>query len=230
MKTLFLMLLALFLMALVFPLLRGVEALTWEFTDKAESNDWTAIRGKWEVDPKAGVFIGSSDLDEGTAIVSEKVWDPNWKDYTFEVKVRNMGTNNHFGVGFRDDSEGHHYGFYLNDAADGQYWFGFFNGAYTAFFGWGPSGGATKDAEDWNILKVEAEGSELTVYINDTLMKTVNDKVFTEGPVALVSDKNDRTAIAQFDYVRIEGEGIPELSVAASGRLAMTWGLIKGPR
>ena len=224
MRTLFLML-VLFLAALTW--FRGAEALTWEFEDKASGDDWTAIRGKWEVDAKAGVFIGSSDLDEGTAIVSDKVWNPNWKDYTFEVKVKNMGTNNHFGVGFRDDSKGNHYGFYLNDAADGQYWFGFFNGAYTAFSGWGPSGGATKDAEDWNILKVEAKDSELKVYINGTLMKTTEDKTFTGGPVALVSDKNDRTAIAHFDYVRIEGEGIPVMDVAASGKLALTWGSIK---
>ena len=213
------------LMVLAFPLFS--KALTWEFNDSAEGNDWAAIRGEWEVDPKAGVFIGSSDLDEGTAIVSEKVWDNNWKDYTFEVKVRNMGTNNHFGVGFRDDGTGNHYGFYLNDSADGQYWFGFFKGGYTAFAGWGPSGGATKDAEDWNILKVEAKGSELKVYINGTLMKEANDKTFTEGPVALVSDRNDRTAIAHFDYVNIEGEGIPVMDVAASGKLTMTWGRIK---
>ncbi len=216
-----------FLIALAFPCLRSSEALTWEFNDKAEANDWEAIRGEWEVDDKAGVLIGSSDLDEGTAIVSDKIWNPSWEDYIFEVKVKNMGTNNHFGVGFRDDGEGNHYGFYLNDAADGQYWFGFFKGGYTAFSGWGPSGGATKDAEEWNILKVEAKGSELKVYINGTLMKTAKDKTFTSGPVALVSDKNDRTAIAHFDYVIIEGEGIPVMDVAISGKLARTWGRIK---
>jgi len=217
-------------MGLTFPFLKNTEALTWEFNDKAEGKDWVAIKGEWEVDPKAGVFIGSSDEDEGTAIVGEKVWNPNWEDYTFEVKVKNMGTNNHFGVGFRDDGSGNHYGFYLNDSADGQYWFGFFNGGYTAFAGWGPSGGATKDAEDWNILKVEAKGSTLKAYINGNLMKTANDKTFTSGPVALVSDKNDRTAIAHFDYVHIEGEGIPELGVAASGKLTMTWGRLKNIR
>ena len=226
MKALFVMFFVFFLL-LASPWLKEGKSLTWEFNDKAEGNDWTAIKGKWEVDPKAGVFVGSSDADEGTAIVSDKVWDKNWQDYTFEVKVKNMGTNNHFGVGFRDDGLGNHYGFYLNDSADGQYWFGFFNGGYTAFFGWEPSGGATKNAEDWNILKVEAKGSELKVYINGTLMKTVTDKTFPEGPVALVSDKNDQTAIAQFDYVRIEGKGIPELGVDANGRLATTWNRIK---
>ena len=218
------------LVALAFSSLRSSEAMTWEFNDKAEGDDWTAIRGEWEVDKKAGVFIGSSDLDEGTAIVSDDFWDSDWEDYTFEVKVKNMGTNNHFGVGFRDDGDGNHYGFYLNDAADGQYWFGFFNGAYTAFAGWRPADGATKDAEERNILKVEADGSEMKVYINGTLMKTVSDKTFTSGPIALVSDKNDQTAIAHFDYVSIEGEGIPVMDVASKGKLTRTWGRIKNFR
>jgi len=230
MRVVFLVLLSLFLMALAFSSLERAEALVWEFNNKAEISDWTAIRGEWSIDTKAGVLIGSSELDEGTAIVSESVWNSSWIDYTFEAKVKNMGTNNHFGVGFRDDGEGNHYGFYLNDSADGQYWFGFFNGGYTAFFGWGASGGATEDAEDWNILKVEAKGSQLKVYINDTLMKTEDDKTYTEGPVALVSDRNDQTAIAHFDYVSIKGEGIPELGVNASGKLALTWGRVKKTR
>jgi len=61
-------------------------------------------------------------------------------------------------------------------------------------------------------------------------MKTATDKTFTEGPVALVSDRNDQTAIAHFDYVSIEGEGIPGLGVNASGKLAMTWGRVKNTR
>jgi len=144
MRVVFLVLLALFLMALAFSSQWRAEALVWEFSNKAEENDWTAIKGEWSVDTKEGVLIGSSDLDEGTAIVSEKVWNSAWNDYTFEVKVKNMGTNNHFGVGFRDDGKGNHYGFYLNDSADGQYWFGFFNGGYTAFAGWGLQEGQRK--------------------------------------------------------------------------------------
>jgi hypothetical protein len=229
MRALFLVLSALILIGIAFSSLKHADALTWEFENQAEEKDWQAIRGEWEVDAGAGVLVGSSDLDEGTAIVSEGVWDPKWKDYTFEVKVRNMGTNNHFGVGFRDDGKGNHYGFYLNDAADGNYWFGFFNGGYTAFSGWGPSKGATKDAEDWNILRVEAQGPQLKVYINDTLMIEVNDKTFQTGPIALVSDKNDRVAIAQFDYVRLEGDGIP-LSVSSGNKLATIWGRIKESR
>ena len=229
MRTVFLVLSTLVLTAIAFPSLKSAEALTWEFDDDAEEKDWQAIKGDWEVDAKAGVLIGSSDADEGTAIVSQDVWDENWEDYTFEVKVKNMGTNNHFGVGFRDDGAGNHYGFYLNDAADGNYWFGFFNGGYTAFSPWGPSGGASKDAEDWNVLKVEANGSELKVYINGTLVNDAKDGTFKTGPIALVSDRNDQTAIAHFDYVSLEGDGIP-LRVDAGGKLATTWGRIKNSR
>ncbi len=104
-----------FLLTLTFQM--SAESLIWEFEVESEADDWVAIRGDWGIDTKAGVFIASSDLDEGTAIISEDVWSDDWVNYTIEVKVRNMGTENHFGMGFRDDGIGNHYGFYMNDFA-----------------------------------------------------------------------------------------------------------------
>jgi hypothetical protein len=206
-----------------------VSALTWNFENKAEADDWKAIRGKWEVDLKEGALVGSSDLDEGTAIVSEKAWNKKWVNYTLEVKVRNMGTENHFGIGFRDDGAGNHYGFYLNDfvGPETKYWFGTFsNNVYTALAGSWAEDGNYKDAEKWNVMKVVVKDFTYELYVNDKLLKSVTDKTFKDGPIALVSDRHQKTAIAQFDYVKIEGEGIP-MAVQSLGKLSAIWANIK---
>lgn len=210
----------------------SVEALTWDFIKDSEAKDWTAIRGEWKIDAKTAVFIGSSDVDEGTAIVSKDVWDDKWVNYTIEAKVRNMGSENHFGIGFRDDRAGNHYGFYMNDVATGEskYWFGTFaNGTYTALAGSWAEDGNYKDAEAWNVMKVVVKDFAFDLYINNKLLKSVTDgnKTYKNGPITLVSDKNVKTAIAQFDYVKIDGEGIPATAVFPIGKLATTWGLAK---
>ena len=60
-------------------------------------------------------------------------------------------------------------------------------------------------------------------------MKKVEDKgkTFKSGPeVALVSDKHQGVAIAQFDYVKVEGDGIP-IAVSEVGKLAVSWAKIR---
>jgi hypothetical protein len=209
----------------------SAEALVWDFKTDSESKDWTAIRAEWKIDTKQGVFIGSSDVDEGTAVVSKDIWDDKWVNYTLEAKVRNMGSENHFGIGFRDDGAGNHYGFYMNDVVTGEskYYFGtFVNGTYTGLAGNWAEDGNYKDAEDWNVMKVVVKDFTFDLYINDKLLINVTDnaKTFKNGPIALVSDKNVKTAIAQFDYVKVEGEGIP-MAVYPAGKLATTWATTK---
>ncbi|HIE27888.1 TPA: DUF1080 domain-containing protein [Candidatus Poribacteria bacterium] len=217
------------------PLLAPVGALSWDFDKKSDADDWKAIRGEWSIVLKEGVFEGKSDLDEGCAIVNKKAWDDAWVDYTLEVRLRNMGTENHFGIGFRDDGKGNHYGFYLNDfkGPETKYWFGtFLNGRYQALAGSWAEDGNYKDAEAWNVMKVVVKGFTFDLYVNDKLLKSVTDpnKTFKVGPVALVSDKHMRTAIAQFDYVQLEGPGIPMAVEAHPGKLSTTWGDIKFSR
>jgi hypothetical protein len=60
-------------------------------------------------------------------------------------------------------------------------------------------------------------------------LKTVSDsaKTYASGPIALVSDHNVKTAITQYDYIDIEGDGIPTNAVDSAGKLTTTWGKIK---
>ena len=61
------------------------------------------------------------------------------------------------------------------------------------------------------------------------MLKKVEDKgkTFKSGPVvALVSDKHQDVAIAQFDYVKVEGDGIP-IAVSEVGKLAVSWAKIR---
>jgi len=213
---------------LILAIQMSAESLIWDFNVKSEADDWVALSGDWEVDAQEGVFIASSDFDEGTAIVSEDVWNDEWVNYTIEAKVRNMGSENHFGIGFRDDGAGNHYGFYLNDTADGKFWFGTFNGGYSGLAGNWVDDCDCPDAEAWNVLKVVVEDFDFELYVNDQLLTEVSDagEMFGSGPVALVSDKNVLTAVAQFDYVKIEGEGIPS-AVSSQDKLTTTWGELK---
>ena len=122
---------------------------------QADAEDWEGPDAqrktcKWTIDLKEGVFQAKGLADEGTAFVKKTAWKDDWLDYTLEVKVRNMGTKNHFGIGFRENRVGHHYGFYMNDfaGAETKYWFGIWNGGYTALAGsWGEDGNY-KDAEE----------------------------------------------------------------------------------
>ena len=155
-----------------------VSALTWDFDKEADVEDWEGLQAqrktcKWMIDLKEGVLQAEGLADEGTAFVKGTVWNDDWVDYTLEVKVRNMGTENHFGIGFRDNKVGHHYGFYMNDfaGAETKYWFGIWNGGYTALAGsWGEDGNY-KDAEDWNTMKVVIKGFHFELYINNKLLK-----------------------------------------------------------
>ncbi len=49
--------------------------------------------------------------DTGTDLVKKQLGMMIGLDYTLEIKVRNMGTKNHFGIGFRENRTGHYYGF-----------------------------------------------------------------------------------------------------------------------
>ena len=212
-----------------------VLAITWDFNKQADVEDWEGPDAqrktcKWTIDLKEGVFQAKGLADEGTAFVKKTAWKDDWLDYTLEVKVRNMGTKNHFGIGFRENRVGHHYGFYMNDfaGAETKYWFGIWNGGYTALAGsWGEDGNY-KDAEEWNTMKVVVKGFHFDLYINGKLLKKVEDKgkTFKSGPVALVSDKHQEVAIAQFDYVKVEGDGIP-MAVSEVGKLAVLWAKIR---
>ena len=78
-------------------------------------------------------------------------------------------------------------------------------------------------------MKVVVKGFHFDLYINGKLLKKVEDKgkTFKSGPVVtLVSDKHQDVAIAQFDYVKVEGDGIP-MAVSGVGKLAVSWAKIR---
>jgi len=77
-------------------------------------------------------------------------------------------------------------------------------------------------------MKIVVKGFHFDLYINGKLLKKVEDKgkTFKSGPVALVSDKHQEAAIAQFDYVKVEGDRIP-MAVSEVGELAVSWAKIR---
>ena len=45
-----------------------------------------------------------------------------------------------------------------------------------------------KPAGEWNTYEITCDGSEMTVYVNDTLQNRVTDVSFTKGPIGLQSE------------------------------------------
>jgi hypothetical protein len=225
---------ALVFLLIALPLRLSFAGLVWDFAKEAELDDWEVIRGGWEIDEQNGVLVGESIEDEGFLMISSDIWQEEWVDYTIEIRVRSIAPGNrHFGLGFRDDGKGNnHYGFYLDDdpgCCEGTYWFGFYNGDYNAISAFWGQPGNYDEAEDWNVLKIVVEDFTFDLYINGEHIETYQDsgKTYSKGPVGLVNDCNDgQTAIVEFDYIKIEGDGMPS-AVLSAGKLSTTWGSIR---
>ena len=219
----------------VLPLRLSFAGLVWDFASKAELDDWEELMGDWSIAEQNGVLVVESLEDDAFLMNSSDIWQEEWLDYTIEIRVRSIAPGNrHFGLGFRDDGKGNnHYGFYLDDdpaCCEGTYWFGFYsNGNYNAISAFWGQPGNYDEAEDWNVLKIVVEGFTSELYINDKHIETYSDngKTYSKGPVGLVNDSNGgQEAIVEFDYIKIEGEGLPS-AVSSAGKLSTTWGSIR---
>jgi hypothetical protein len=57
----------------------------------------------------------------------------------------------------------------------------------------------------FNTMRVETQGDQIALYVNDQLLEETSDGTFTEGEVALaVSSLQDSTALVRFDNMLIE--------------------------
>ncbi len=126
------------------------------------SDDWKLGEGDWKVTD--GAIEQTSDRENCTAAVG----DPNWTDYTYNVKARKI-----------DGGEGFLILFHLRDSGNYFWWnIGGWgntrsqleisrNGAREAF---GPSANFTIEPDKWYDLRIEVAGRQIKCYADDKLI------------------------------------------------------------
>lgn len=76
---------------------------------------------------------------------------------------------------------------------------------------------------DAYTIVFEVEGQTLRTYIDGALMVEQEDKTYDKGRPGL----GGRDSTVFYEYVEINGVGIPPTAVEAPGKLAVTWGNLK---
>ena len=155
-------------------------------------DEWAVQSGTWTIQNDSGnnVYNGTATGDE------QSTYAPSTSacsDFIFEAKVKAINNATHYGIIFRGDGTGRYYGFYLNahPLSEGKYYFGYWDGSepYHQIVSWTSSNGAYTDANVWNTLKVEAQGTNFKLYINGILVNTLSDTRLQSGYIGLVVDK-----------------------------------------
>ena len=182
------------------------KVLFYDDFEDSNTDGWTVQSGTWNIHNDSG-----NNVYSGTATGDEQItYAPSTAactDFIFEVKVKAVNNSTHYGMIFRGDGTGKHYGFYLNaiPITEGKYYFGYWDGTtYNPIVPWTSSGGAYTDANVWNSLKVEANGTNFKLYINGILVNTVSDTRLESGYVGLVVDRYyGNSQNSYFDDVKV---------------------------
>ena len=159
-------------------------------------------------------------------VLSDKVWDDNWKDYTVEFRAKILDNTEDAGVVFRwqkAEPNDRRYHLYRID-------------------NW-PRGFKQKQAEGWIVekmqgqkkiniesgiwykFKLEVVGKKFNCYLDNKLMFELKDEknTYSRGRVGFrMWDSH-----ARYDDLSITGPDIPGSAVNSYGKSADTWGQIK---
>jgi hypothetical protein len=133
-------------------------------------------------------------------------------DFVFEVDAQWYGTSssyNYYGIVFRVQDNDNYYVFYVS-SGDGTYAIDKkVKGTVSELKGWTKST-YTKKGTAVNRLKVVCQGSQISVYVNDSLLTTISDSSLSRGYIGLMVGKGASTysltvpdADAVFDNLKI---------------------------
>lgn len=224
MKTMFLATLGIALLCLG-VIVSSARALTLDFENKEQEKDWKFVTGKWGIEN--GVLKQTNQCCPAIrAFLSDAVWDPKWKDYTMEVKVRiDEGSTGWAGVTWRAESDLEYYVFYFGEGLNAEIWRHIPPIADSRVgINSHPPRGVTIKKGVWLNFKVIVEKDRFQIFFNDELQDDFKDPNLGEGRIGLWT----WSSFSSFDDVKISGEGIPGTElVNPSGKLASTWGKIK---
>jgi hypothetical protein len=206
-------------------LVMSAQAGTWEY-------DFTQVSGdEWERDWE--VISGTFEVVDGALTQTEVSANDNnafrclartgWEieDGTIEAKVKHSGTGlNDALVYYRmmDNDNGYASRLQLDNyitigkITNGQH-------GHIQFVS------TPVEADIWYIVKVELEGSNITVFVDDQEFISLEDNFSSQG---LVGFGMARCAGgASLEWIRVTGDGVTATAVAPAGKLATTWSGIK---
>lgn len=194
-----------------------LDALLWDFNNKAQQVDWKVISGTCEIEEDA--YKISDPAAEGFAIAGES----NWTDYTIACKARltQPGGFNNIAIAFRiSDDAGDEYMFMLEGGRQQAEWWKKIGGAYTEI----KVDPLNIDTKGWFSFKVIVKGNTFEGYYEDELISAIEDKELKKGKVGA----RVYGCTSHIDDFDVNGPGIPPtMPVEVSGKLTTTWGLIK---
>jgi len=205
-------------------------SLFYDFQDAGQLDDWTVIQGTWSI--VDGVLDGQGPQagQPGVmAVISDHMWDENWKDYVVEYKARILDSTEDAGIVFRwqkADPNDTRYHLCRVDSwprNEGQQqaegWAAPVDGAGREMLG------RTKieiEYDTWYDFRLEVAGEKFSYYFHGDLMFEIEGAGYSWGKIGFRMWNSH----AQYDDVLITGAGIPG-AVSSIGKLSVTWGLLK---
>jgi len=210
---------------LIVIFLTNAAALTWDFEKKEQLDHWETINGKWEIEK--GQLKGTLGPDYMGAVCVFEGSD-DWTDYTFEAKTTvEEGKYTYWMVRVQSDPLSY-YAFERSHSNSATIWRRD-AGTHTKL----AAGPALQAGHlETHLWKMEVKGDQISVFLDGDLLVEAEDNTYKKGTVgfgghSLGSDTGKNVIL--FDDVSVNGPGIPEsLSVSPSGKLALTWGEVKG--
>ena len=197
-------------------------AIRYEFDSEKEIADW-------ELGPQATAKIKDGMLELTVAGGQNSgiyFGEDNWTDYRMEVKARKLvGPYFHLFVRTQEPAVD----FYFMEISYNSHTtslFMFSGGAANEITGGPrpqrPDSKDTKGGDAYTMV-FETEGETLRTYIDGKLMVENQDKTYDKGRPGL----GGRDSTVLYEYVEINGEGIPPTAVEPADKLAITWAELK---
>ncbi len=200
----------------------NAQAIRYEFDSDREIADW-------ELGPQATVKVKDGMLELTVAGGQNSgiyFGEDNWTDYRMEVRTRKtVGPYFHLFVRTQEPNVD----FYFMEISYNSHTtslFMFSGGQANEITGGPrPQRPDSKDTKggDAYTLVFEVEGLTLRTYIDGKLMVEQDDKTYNKGRPGL----GGRDSTVLYEYVEINGPGIPPTAVEPVEKLAVTWASLK---
>ena len=198
------------------------SAIRYEFDSDKEIADW-------ELGPQATAKVKDGMLELTVAGGQNSgiyFGEENWTDYHMEVRARKIvGPYFHLFVRTQEPAVD----FYFMEISYNSHTTSLFmfqgGGANEITGGPRPKRPDSKDTKggDAYTIAFETEGETLRTYIDGELMVEQQDKTYDKGRPGL----GGRDSTVLYEYVEINGVGIPPTAVEPVDKLAITWSALK---
>ncbi len=196
------------------PLDFDVLSTGFESLFSTDAAGWTSVKGSWMVNTK-----GYYKTVDGHSNLASTMYKFNFPTLTYEARMRRklgdavLPNRLHFRTQPAPlDSTGqwaNGYFFQYTNAGYFSVWVGT-DGVFTPLVGWTQSSAILPN--DWNTLKVVANGGDMEFYINDTLVAAGHDETHNSGRVGISlfrgSDIKDPLLV---DWVKVSSTAEPAL-------------------